>query len=59
MEPAEYERRVSMGDLLFEENDFTYFPFSSADRILYRMLIRMPRLRRENLFDAVRSYRYI
>lgn len=59
VEPAEYERLVSMGDLLFEEEDFTYFPFSSADRILYRMLIRMPKLRRENLFDAVRSYRYI
>jgi hypothetical protein len=59
VEPAEYERLASMGNLLFDEDDFTYFPLSSADRILYRMLIRLPKLRRENLFDAVRSYRHI
>jgi hypothetical protein len=59
VEPAEYERLASMGNFLFDEDDFTYFPLSSTDRILYRMLIRMPKLRRENLFDAVRSYRHI
>lgn len=59
VEPAEYERLASMGNMLFDEDDFTYFPLSSTDRILYRMLIRLPKLRRENLFEAVRSYRHI
>lgn len=55
--PSEYERLVSMGYLLFEEEFFTYDPLSATDRILYRMLMTLPKLRREHLFDAVRNYR--
>jgi hypothetical protein len=59
VEPAEYERLVSMGETLFEDDEFTYDPLASADRILYRMLLRLPKSRRESLFDAVRNYRYL
>lgn len=58
VEPSEYERLRSEGDLLFRDDEFTYDPLSSPDRVMYRMLIRLSKSRREALFDAVRNYRY-
>jgi hypothetical protein len=60
VEPAEYERIATMGFSLFDDDDdFRYDGLASSDRILYRMLIRYSVSRRENLFDAVRNYRYL
>jgi hypothetical protein len=59
VEPAEYERLASMGNTLFEDEDFSYYPLASIDRMMYRMLIQLPPGQRENLFDAVRNHRYL
>ena len=57
IEPAEYERLVSEGNLLFDEDEPTYFPLKAPDRLLYRMLVRLSKPRLDNLVDAVRNYR--